>query len=81
MLSKRGNLAVDERSNKLFVQGWLRGGRCVRRLIAEIDLARPAGSHRGADRQAMTLSRARSVREGFGGVFGSTNAAGIPCTK
>ena len=81
VLSKRGNLVVDERSNKLFVQDVAARLEDVRRLIAEIDLpARQVLIEARIVEATDTFSREIGARLGFGGVFGSTNAAGIPRT-
>ena len=81
VLSKRGNLVVDERSNKLFVQDVAARLDDVRRLIAEIDLpARQVLIEARIVEATDTFSREIGARLGFGGVFGSTNAAGIPRT-
>ena len=82
VLSKRGNVVVDERSNKLFVQDVATRLEDVRRLISEIDLpARQVLIEARIVEATDTFSREIGARLGFGGVFGSTNVSGIPRTS
>ncbi len=71
MLSKRGNVVVDERSNKLFVNDVPSRLEDLRRLIAEIDVeVRQVLIEAQIVEATDTFSRNLGVRLGFGGKTG-----------
>jgi type IV pilus assembly protein PilQ len=72
MLSKRGTVVVDERSNKLFVNDVASRLEDLRKLIAEIDVqVRQVLIEAQIVEASDTFSRNLGVRLGFGGKTGS----------
>ncbi|MCB1888075.1 MAG: type IV pilus secretin PilQ [Rhodocyclaceae bacterium] len=80
ILSKRGSVVVDERSNKLFVQDVPSKLDELRSLIAEIDLpARQVLIEARIVEASDTFSRDLGARLGFGSMLGGKTAAnGFP---
>ena len=82
VLSKRGNVSADERSNKLFVNDVPSRLEDVRRLIAEIDVeVRQVLIEAQIVEATDTFARNLGVRLGFGGKTGGllgTTTGGVP---
>ncbi len=72
MLSKRGSVVVDERSNKVFVTDVATRLQALRRLVQEIDVApRQVLIEARIVEANKTFARDLGVRLGVGGAFGS----------
>lgn len=82
VLSKRGNVSADERSNKLFVNDVPSRLEDVRRLIAEIDVeVRQVLIEAQIVEATDTFARNLGMRLGFGGKTGGllgTTTGGVP---
>ena len=71
MLSKRGSVVVDERSNKVFVTDVATRLQALRRLVQEIDVApRQVLIEARIVEASKTFARDLGVRLGVGGAFG-----------
>jgi type IV pilus assembly protein PilQ len=85
MLSKRGTVVVDERSNKVFVTDVATRLQALRRLVQEIDVApRQVLIEARIVEANKTFARDLGVRLGVGGAFGRVvgyDASGAPIRR